>query len=555
MVGGFIATLGSIGPGLLTGAYLFALGGLLSLAIMTVSLRMDEGYGVWLGVLIAVVAGSLFWAPVWQGIVYVVAVKSPGSFWWLFVGGFLALIGELMPEERETAAYAVVVSGLTIALLGFVFVGPMAGQAYAYEHMTDEIVEPNAEELDKLPDSSTTTSRIAPQAVSENWATNSLQYPRYNIEGGDITYINGTPHWSYSLAPDGAFNTFTRKQRGAVYVNQSSFSKDITVHDDQNFVCGEGMAMTDNVGWQISRDDYFKDYQDTFVVPHEGQSYLVTPYITHSWEFRLTPLPQFYAVPEFGGVKVVDQDCNIQDMSPDEAHDSEILGEVQNYYPYELAMFKVESMAYKNGILNTIIGHEEQLEVAGVPGQGNGQPFTVPTEDGIQYFIAAEPWGEANGVYQVWTIDAQTGEPSVQSLDQEDAYRGPRKAVDSVMAHPQLSRLNDVEAVEPIPVVRDGTLYWQVRVVPESSSRITYVAFFNADNEEVAIVESTNQVNAFLSGDQVNTTPEQQSNDEANDGAECSFTIVIEYEDGSTDTICVEDGESVTIEDGNSTSN
>jgi len=563
--------LGVVLPTALTGSILPLVLGLVGMAACTYAL-LGKDYGVYAalaGVLLFFVGGFAFWYPWWQGIAYALAFKNPGGLQWLVVGVLAAVVIALLKlmtrtddsgysSSTETTGWAYVAGFfLVFAAVGFLFVGPMVSGMYAQEHMANQ-VQSNAGTLEELPNSDQNRSRIAPEAVSRNWATNSLQYPQYNLEGGDITYINGTPHWSYSLSPDGMVNSFTLQQRGAVYVNQSSMSKDMTIQDDQKFRYGQGVALTDAYDWQLAKHDYAADYRDPFVVPHEGKSTMAVPYVEHNWEFRLTPIPQFYAVPEFGGVKTIEQDGSIEDLSPEEAQNSEVLGEEQNYYPYSLARFKVESMAYKNGIVNTWFGHEGQIEVPGVPGQGNDQPFTVPTEDdGIQYFVATEPWGNANGVLEVWTIDAQTGDMAVKEYDGQSTQRGARKAVDSVMATERVSRLgDDMNAVEPIPVVVDGQLYWQVRIVPDSSSRITLVGFFNADTEETALVETTGQVNAFLAGEQPTTG--NQSDDtgdsDSESASDCAFNIVVEYPDGTTETTCVPDGGSVTVEEGNSTS-
>jgi hypothetical protein len=551
-------------------------GALVACAVVAVFLRYLGGrLTSQLAKVAVVTAGLLGFAwlmPAFQGLVYTVVVTNPGGFQWLLLS--LLVAAPIFLTGRATAGDGFSVSGeafegtdikfdgfetsfsgwgllgvgiLCLGLIGFVFVGPVLGNTYAAEGMADR-VQASATAIDQPPESVAQRSRIVPQGVASNWVENSLQYPRYTASGGDITYIDGTPHWSYSLSPDGAVNTLTRKQRGAVYVNQSSIQKDILIHDDQEFRYGQGVAVTDSYRWQVATDSFLHDYREPFVVPHRNESYLVVPYVSHEWEFRATPVPQLYSVPQFGGVKIIDQSGNIETVPADQTQDHPVLAG-QNYYPYSLARFKIKSMAYKNGILNTIVGHKGQIELADVPGDGNSQPFTIPTEEGPTYLLATEPWGKANGVFQIWTLDAQTGRMQYTQFDQQNALRGPRKAVESIMATPELSRLNDVQAVEPIPVVRDGTLYWQARIIPDSSARITYVAFFNADTEDVTVVETTGQVQAFLSGGsvQTNDTESPETGDET-DG--CGLQIVVEYPDGSTETMCVPEGSGVTVTEG-----
>jgi hypothetical protein len=116
------------------------------------------------------------------------------------------------------------------------------------------------------------------------------------------------------------------------------------------------------------------------------------------------------------------------------------------------------------------------------------------------------------------------------------------------MGSPEIAPLNEVVGVEPTPLVRDGDLYWMVRVVPQSSSTITYVSFFNAETEEITHVETTNDVKAFLRGtEEIDSGGE--TGEEQDDETETGLVIGIEYPDGSTENITVEEGSSITIED------
>ena len=54
-------------------------------------------------------------------------------------------------------------------------------------------------------------------------------------------------------------------------------------------------------------------------------------------------------------------------------------------------------------------------------------------------------------------------------------------------------------AVEPIPVIVNGTLYWQVRIIPSDASGIAYVAMVNAENpNDVIVLRSYQGVKEFL---------------------------------------------------------
>lgn len=189
---------------------------------------------------------------------------------------------------------------------------------------------------------------------------------------------------------------------------------------------------------------------------------------------------------------------SITSLSPSEATSSALL-RGQNVYPYDLAMFEVRSMQYIHGPINKWFVKEDVLAIADLPEAGNTWPLTVPTENEspeLTYFIATEPTGGGNGVYEIWTIDGQTGEAAIQRYD--DSQLGPQKAVDFTERLPQVNRLSNAQAVSPVPIVKEDTLYWHVKVVPQSSSGLVYTAFVNAESGDVTLVEDTRQIYAFL---------------------------------------------------------
>ena len=171
----------------------------------------------------------------------------------------------------------------------------------------------------------------------------------------------------------------------------------------------------------------------------------------------------------------------------------------QRLYPFELTRRSVAATKYRNGILNTFTSHEEEIELAAVPGEGNDQPFTVMTEDGIAYVAAVEPYGEAQGLREVWSVDARTGE--YERFPVEESLLGPRKATDFVRQAARTTDWDRFDPSEPIPVVVDDTFYWEVRVVPTDSSGISYVAFVNAESSDVTEVETRRAVSAFMRGE------------------------------------------------------
>jgi hypothetical protein len=105
--------------------------------------------------------------------------------------------------------------------------------------------------------------------------------------------------------------------------------------------------------------------------------------------------------------------------------------------------------------------------------------------------------------------------------------------------------------VEPLPVVVDNSLYWQVRVIPDKASGIAYTAFVNAETTDVVVVTEDQQIYDFLSGDI------EQTNIDDGEGqpSEETVTVVI-VEDGEpveTVEIAKDSNWAVEVEKGNTT--
>lgn len=529
----------------------------LALALVVVGVFGEKVRAIDVGGVIFVLGGFYYWSITWHGIFYGMTVKQPGMIQWVVVGIIIMLfaVGIDLARGKENSASGVSLFflGAVIAVVGFLFVGWFVGGIYAQEDMAHQ-VDQSVESMEELPEIDSERPRLLPEAVASKYGQNSLQTPRYSLEGGDITFINETPYWSYALAPDGGYNTWRLKQDGGVFVRMNTQDKDVEVRNGR-FKYGDGQQVLDNYKWRVKRSDYWNDYRDPFVVPHEGELFMVVPYVDYNVKFKATPIPQLYSVPEFGGVKVIHEDGTIEDLSPQEAVDDPRL-KGQNIYPYQLARFKVNSMRYQHGAINVWFTHKDQLQLASVPGQGNNQPFTTVTEDGITYFLAAEPWGEnTHGVYQVWTVDSRTGDMKRKTYDRDSSLFGPAKATRLVrQEHPNFqwvsrgdSSTGNIEVSEPIPSVVDGTLYWQVFIVPDDSSAVARISYVNAGTGAVTTVETDEEANAFLVGREVVDTKSTQNRTQTGESTP-ALVITVENPDGTVDTITVPEGGSVTIQ-------
>jgi hypothetical protein len=391
-----------------------------------------------------------------------------------------------------------------VVILGLLVLTPVAN-TIAGATLSDETLA-QTNEVDDLDDVDPQKPRIVTRAVASRYASNTLNRPQYRAGDTDISVVDGTPYWSAPLSPDGLFNVLTKKQGGTVLVNMTTKQANVRVVDGQ-LETGIGTIFYESYRWRLLKQgEYLVDYGDPKMIVVDGTQHIIVPYSKP--QFHLTPIP--HTTPTWGGVAIIDPDGSIEMLSPQQAADSPLL-DGQQLYPERLARQKVAATKYRNGILNTFTSHEDEIEIAPVPGDENDQPFFVLSEDGPQYVVAVEPYGEAQGLREVWTIDGQTGKFEVYRPN--TSLFGPQKAADLVRQSAPQTDWNRFSPAEPILTVIDDTKYWQVRIVPEDNSGIAYVAFVNAETGDVREFDQTNAIRQFLAGELPSDTRGNETSD------------------------------------------
>ncbi len=434
---------------------------------------------------------------------------------------------------------------LVVFTVFFIF-GMFLSSIYTNLDLSNEVMS-NHNLIETLPDIDHENPRILPRVVAEEYAENSLQEPRYKTGESDISFIDGKPYWMQSLVPDGTLNKFLLKQKGAVFVDMTTISPNI-FYDNTEMTYGEGMLITDNLYWQLLKGQYFVKYQDSFVFNHDNNTYLATPYIDYEYRFKF---PIFYTIPKFGGISLADSDGNIDFIESENIENDERLND-QRVYPYDLAHKYISSTEYRNGIINKLFFHENQLEVAEIPGRGNDQPFTIVTEDGPKLFIATEPYGEASGLFEVWIIDGKTGDYELFKLDRDQGLIGANRAMNYVRR--ANSRVNWADRtsdtgfipVEPLPVIVDDVLYWQVRIVPLDSAGIAFTSFVNSKDGSVYSAETDEEIYDFLSGKEIDESID--IGDETEIMPDEGFTLKIIEDDLVINEFQIKKGQTIKIE-------
>ena len=400
------------------------------------------------------------------------------------------LRGKSVEVERRKAGLTSTTIAVFLFLALMVILLPLQ-QFYTPVYLSKHL---SYERISQLPEIDPSVVRIVPKIVGDKYAMDALQFPRYTLSRGSIVFINRTPYWGYGLIPEGLVNSFILKDKGAIYVDMSAFGKK-TVIKEQSFKVGVGMYVTDNYLWQIYDSVYTIDCGNPCFVPHKGALYIAVPLVGYELHFRF---PTFYTVPKWDGIALIAPNGSITILSPKQAENSSIL-EGQKLFPPELTRIYVYSFNYIHGILNVLLYHKDQFEIADVPGQENSQPFLVATKQGLKWIVACEPYGQSYGIFRIYVVDARNGSIQLYQPSSTRALIGPARAVDYVkQAMPRVD-WQTMRAVEPIPVIVNKTLYWQVRIIPSDASGIAYVAMVNAENpNDVVVLRTYRKVKSFL---------------------------------------------------------
>ncbi len=440
------------------------------------------------GVALVALVVAWFVRPWLHDVVYLV-YATPAAW----VAALLALFGFVLLRiqvDAFTAARTAAVVFVVLAGVGGAAAGFLSGSTLGHQTMT------SAQTVDHVDASDPSHPRILTKSVAEQFASNTLNFPQYTISDGDIAVENGTPYWSFALEPDGTWNYLTKRQHGTVFVDMTTENARVnTVTGDMN--AGIGAAFYNNYRWHLLKHGpYLASYGDPYMITHDGEQYVVAPYTKP--QFHWLPIP--YTTPKWGGDVVIAANGTQQTLTPKQAASSPVLSG-QKLYPFDLTRQKVAATKYRNGILNTYTSHKGQIEIAPVPGDGNDQPFFVLTKRGPEYVVAVEPYGNAQGLKEIWLVDARTG--AYHRYVPNESLFGPRKATTYVRKAARTTDWDRFTPAEPIPAVVNGRLYWEVRVVSNDGSGISYVAFVDARNSDVHDIQSSKAVSKFLRGENV----------------------------------------------------
>ena len=217
-----------------------------------------------------------------------------------------------------------------------------------------------------------------------------------------------------------------------------------------------------------------------------------------------------------GGVFVVHPDGEIEDLSPDEARKRPEITSTGRLFPDTLARRIQDAYAYKRGIWNRFVLHEEQTQISDT--ESNQQPYLIDFgERGAKWVTVAEPYGQAFAANAIFLTDTVTGKTEIWRVPRNASLSGNRRAVQTVrsVSIPGVVFAGEgakgtggrFKVVEPRPVFVRGRLLYLVSIIPENGNSVSKsVVVDAARNKVVAIFDndtdpSADRGHAALPGD------------------------------------------------------
>lgn len=344
--------------------------------------------------------------------------------------------------------------------------------------------------VDSLPEAK--TLRILPEGTAKRYLDDSFRESRERIGPLNIVNFNDTLHWVAPKIPDGTVLYFTQKVNGIMVVDATKTQRTTKVIERELQV-GEGIGIFDNIYWKLFKEKFFINLGEIYYVYEDNKVITAVPVIEYKFKFPVM-------IPVYSGVFTVQENGQIDFLTPKEVEENPIFKN-NRAYPESLARFYVDSYKYKHGILNAWFFHKDQIEIADVYGQANQQPFLMPSEDGLKWMVATEPYGRSYGVFKIFLVDALTGNIEVLHLEDEKTLTGPVRVVSYIMQKFPIIDWGASRIVEPRPYVIDKTLYWMLSITPNDYAGIAYTVFVNSETNEVYAFQRDEEIINFISGE------------------------------------------------------
>jgi hypothetical protein len=404
-------------------------------------------------------------------------------------------------------------------IIGLAFVSFVLGAAFK-QPLTNRAIYNNTDyaSIAGLPEGGVV--RLMPQEVAVQIASSGFNSPTEKLTDFRSIVTPEGLAWTAFRTPDGAFRVFSKKSQGLVTLNAESTERRVK-QSDAELDIAPGQLLTDNLRWRLLKSHYLIDLANPVgALDREGKPIIIVPYISYKgWLIRR---------PVFGGVFVVHPDGEIEDLSPDEARKRAEITSTGRLFPDTLARRIQDAYAYKRGIWNRFVLHEEQTQISDT--ESNHQPYLISFgERGAKWVTVAEPYGQAFAANAIFLTDTVTGKTEIWRVPRNASLSGNRRAVQTVrsVSIPGVVFAGEngggtgggrFKVVEPRPVFVRGRLLYLLSIIPENANSVSKsVVVDAARNKVVAIFDNDTDPSAdedtlrYLSTGELNRSARQDT--------------------------------------------
>lgn len=406
-----------------------------------------------------------------------------------------------------------------ISIIVFSCIGNTVMKSFVYDkiHLT-------ASSITALDD--TTKIRYLPMEVAEYYGENRMQEPGIMLGDFDAITYNGEFAWVAPREQSGVIRQYTKKNDGVAIIHGNGSMT--TVKATMQY--GEGMQVFDNIGYLLANHNYWVKYPEIYYLMDGETPVAVAPYISYSYDFPVM-------VPEWGGVVCVYPDGTLEDYTPEEALGIPFLAN-ERIFPEELARLYAESYVYVHGIWNTLTSHTDQVRIPHLDYSDNQMPYLLPTEDGLQWVVVAEPASASFAIHSIFFIDAVTGELGVYRVPLDTNLIGPDRgweyvkaafpSYDWVASDAQAGSTGNIQLIEPRPVINKGVLYWMITIATKDYAFATdkpSTVLVNSETTEVTSFFSEQELVEFLYGTEPDDGDSDGGGSDTGGGAEIPSSV------------------------------
>lgn len=343
-------------------------------------------------------------------------------------------------------------------------------------------------EIGGLPDGGVV--RLLPKEVAVQIASSGFNSPTEHLTDFHIVRTGNGLAWTAFQTPDGIVRTFAKKTRGMITLDASSTERRVT-STDAELQTAPRILVTDNLTWRLLKRHYLIDLTDpAAVLDREGKPVILVPYLKYRGLLVRRPV--------LGGVFVVHPSGRIEDLSPAEARGRPEIARSGRLFPEQLARRIHDAYAYKRGIWNRFVTHEEQTQITDTG--ANRQPYLLDFgARGAKWVTVAEPWGRAFAVNSIFLTDTVTGATEIWRVPRGQSLSGNRRAVQtvrSVSIPGVVFAAEDAEdasggkfkVIEPRPVFAGGRLVYLLSIIPESGNSVSKSVIVDAARNKVVAI-------------------------------------------------------------------